>query len=384
MKTLVVGSAHLDTIAYATDTKPRDAIGYARFFAGGTAFNVAAWLSHHRQAPRLFTYLRKDSYLSDAIFGVISRCGVKTPYVFRENIVCGHLLDDSAFIAHIDANTHSLIQAISAVNIGKLDLPDHVRETSRLRRAMEWADICVIDCNLSPSTIGFICREARADRNVAIVVAGVSAPKIRRYVELRLDAAHRADLLCANHEEIASLFTAATDRNLVARLSGTALQPKDGQRICERANAQRVTVSNDKGFFLASPEGVDFFPAPRTHRDRIVSTTGAGDALLAGMVAAYARARASDGGLRLADWRPDQSAQALINEGIAGCLLTHGATPLASLCLRESQASEEPSFVRQTWLRIRLKFQEIVEERLIEYSVIGLLALVLYLLGRAA
>src|SRR5580765_8454413 len=96
VKTVVIGSAHLDAVAHATDFQSRDSIGYARFSAGGTAFNVAVWLAHHGLAPYLFTYLRRDSYLADAILDVIVRSGVKTRYVFRENLVCGRSMEDSA------------------------------------------------------------------------------------------------------------------------------------------------------------------------------------------------------------------------------------------------------------------------------------------------
>lgn len=60
----------------------------------------------------------------------------------------------------------------------------------------------------------------------------------------------------------------------------------------------------------------------------------------------------------------------MTNAGIARCLMTPGATPSCSLALSEAEVLQNAPSLERTWLRIRLKVKEIIQDKLVEYGVV--------------
>lgn len=134
----------------------------------------------------------------------------------------------------------------------------------------------VADCNLAPRTLARVLERACAS-GVPVAVDAVSTPKV---VRLPADLTGVGVLFC-NHDEARALLGAhghddtGDDAQLALRLRATG------------AGAVVLTRGAD-GVVLAGPHGVRQVPAvPAT----VVDVTGAGDALVAGTVAALAAGR---------------------------------------------------------------------------------------------
>jgi pseudouridine kinase len=155
----------------------------------------------------------------------------------------------------------------------------------------------VSDCNLGPAALAAVLRHGRAS-GVPVAVDAVSTPKVTR---LPADLSGVAVLFC-NQAEARALLTAYGRQDADqgagdADVEDAAEDDEDDEddaaelavRLLRRGAGAVVLTRGADGVVLAGPDGVSIVPASVA---RVVDVTGAGDALVAGTVAALAAGHA--------------------------------------------------------------------------------------------
>ena len=232
-----------------------DKVGRLRYSVGGSAFNIAANLSQSNICACLLTYLPSMSVTTNLIERQCDAFGID-----RRFIRTTQQREEGGFVAHLCRG--DLVAAVTSTVIDTVDFDE-----SYLSMAVNDCRFLAIECNLSERQITQITRLARA-ANKQVVAAGVSeakAPRIQAafYTE---ENPYSIEVFSLNESELRRAF---------------GLGPhKDAVSLCQRARSRHVVVTKgEKGFSVYSHDGsVSDYPAPRV--DRIVSTSGCGDALV--------------------------------------------------------------------------------------------------------
>jgi sugar/nucleoside kinase (ribokinase family) len=260
---VVFGSCHLDVWGDVKDSEPGviDQPGSIAYSVGGTAYNIAHNLSSRGLPVAIFSYIRAGSAVSDYILRRIREAGISDYYLQR---VIN--FPESAFIAH--RINGELVSAVSSMAI-----ETHGRfEHAQVRDAIKKSRVVVIECNLSETQIELISRLAvREERPV--LCAAVSEPKASRILA-SYRPAHGAGLLavCMNDYEFAT----------IAKKCGISDEVAE---ILEKLNSRAVFITRGAaGYDILSVDTTirTHFPAPRV--TTLVNTSGAGDALLSGLI----------------------------------------------------------------------------------------------------
>ena len=259
---LVVGAAHIDVMAdYEAAAAQRvDKAGLVRYSVGGTAYNIAVDLGQVGIPTMLMTVLKQPSFSSVWIRERLEAANVGTQFVELSEHVA-----ESGFVALRRAGVMESAVTHSAVE-------HHTFRRDRLEKAIAAARIVVLECNLAPEQITLVAQLAqRAGRPV--VVAAVSDTKVRRIGQTLSDVPF--DLVSMNALEAQAI--GIDIETLVAGPAATAL--------CAKMRARQVVVTcSEHGHRRVDASGkIESFAAPDI--DGVVSPTGAGDALLAGIVA---------------------------------------------------------------------------------------------------
>lgn len=258
---LVVGAAHIDVMAdYESATAPRvDKAGLVRYSIGGTAYNIAVDLGQFGVPTALMTVLKQPSFSSVWIRERLESANVRTEFVDLSE----HLAE-SGFVALRRDGVMETAVTHSAVE-------HHTFRPARVDKAVASARIVVLECNLAAEQITFLANVAqRAGRPV--VLAAVSDTKVRRIPRTLADAPF--DLVSMNALEASALGVDIE----------TLVPGPDAAAFCATLRARQVIVTcGEHGHRLVESGGaVQAFAAPDV--DRVVSPSGAGDALLAGVV----------------------------------------------------------------------------------------------------
>lgn len=265
---LVVGSVHADIVATYDDSTSanRDKIGEIRISVGGTAYNIAANLAYEKLPVALYTHVRDGSLTSGMIRDAIRSVGINDALVQIDPD-----LAESAFVAHSCSpgpnQPVDLVSAVSCVGIqyAKLDL-------SVLQRAMKSSTVAVVDCNLTSDQLTQVLQLAR-NSSIPVLISAASESKVGRLQDVARNLAKPFDVVAMNIMEARHLGLPDEfdDRELIS------LKAKCG------ASSLIVTHGTD-GYYIAHGEAdVEKFrnePIPG-----VVNTLGAGDALLAAVVA---------------------------------------------------------------------------------------------------
>ncbi len=276
---LVIGSAHLDTMAdYRFDQESNlDKLGTVSYAPGGTAFNIAVNLAAQGKAVSLYTHLRSGSFVTEAIFNRCRQTGVDTRFVTLDKG-----LPEGGFVAH--RREGEVVAAVSFMSVAAAKLDE-----GRLRDALRGCACAVIECNLLEPQIklvSFLAQEA----GVPLVVAGVSEAKVGRALSV-----------FRSPEEPRPITLFSCNRVEAERLMDGPFGKWTGEELLARVRAKHALVTRSwLGCCLYSQDRADRqFPAPQV--GSILSTQGAGDAHLAAFCAAYAEDKEFD--------RPDMIAR---------------------------------------------------------------------------
>jgi pseudouridine kinase len=269
---LVVGAAHIDVMA---DYRSRDAlrldkVGKVRYSIGGTGYNIAVNLGQDAVPVALVCVLKKNSFSSVWIRERLEGANVDTKFV-----ELSAQIPESGFVGiRRDGDLEGAVTA-SAIE-------SHTFRTDALRSAIKASALVVVDCNLDAVQLGTVVALAQESAR-PVVVAAVSDSKVLR---LRGLAGSPLDLIAMNERELGALGFDV----------GCADRPDVARGWCDSLHARSILITRAvRGHLVVNADGgVRSFPAPPT--TDIVSTSGAGDALLAGLLAHWYRTGVFDPG----------------------------------------------------------------------------------------
>lgn len=256
---LVIGSAHLDILAYYDKCEEEfiDKKGSFEYSIGGTAFNIAVDLARHSVPVCFYTALKKGSLATEFIIKRFKKNLINYNYIQFEE-----LLPESGFIAHMSEK--NLISAVSCMGVENATL-----NTETLSSAIENSKFVVMECNLAPHQINTVSKLALSASKM-IFMGGVSESKVKRAKNVYSSEENQypLELLSVSQKE-AKAFLKDYRPN------------EDPLNICKQAKAKNVVITNgEQGFsvYTAKGEKLDFNPPDVK---TVKSTSGAGDALLA-------------------------------------------------------------------------------------------------------
>ncbi len=271
---LVIGAMNLDVLAIASQTAlaEESTPGKVTTSAGGVGRNVAEGLSRLGICATMVSAVGKD----DAGNQLLQHCrsaGINTDHVLR--------VDGANTSSYVSVHGHdgALLYAIS-----DMDLMDqyHSDQLPGLRQWLHNADICVIDTNLPEVLIADI---AGAKGQTALVADAVSVAKCQRLASV-LSA---LTLLKANQHEAEALTGCSANTPLQVVIEKClALGPETVLMTLGSEGALVASYENGslKITYGASPDVA------------IKSVNGAGDALMAGFLAAALYGHNTDEQLR--------------------------------------------------------------------------------------
>jgi sugar/nucleoside kinase (ribokinase family) len=252
---LVVGAAHPDIFAdYPQDQADRiDKVGEITYSIGGTAYNIAVNIARNYVDVALFTVIKEDSLFTDPILDRLEQNGVMTNFVETSEY-----MSESGFIGVREEG--QLISAVTASGITDVRLDEQLLED-----AVESASLVVADCNLNETQLELVTSTAAA-YETSVFIAGVSESKALRI----RDISSSVDLFSLNEAEARAF------------LGGKSLSGNILKQCADTHGIQNLVVTGaEKGHTVATPESVREFSAPPI--SSIVSTSGTGDAFLAGV-----------------------------------------------------------------------------------------------------
>ncbi len=260
MNITVVGGVNLDILGMPSgEFVPRDSnIGEIVFRAGGVGRNIAARLIEAGADVSFVTALGRDEK-SDLLRVLCARDGIDLSCAVETDApACAYLC--------VHDERGDMLAAVNDMRAAEALTPEAlIAHLPRINRA----DACVIDANLSEETLAFLA-ERVAVPLIADPVSTAKAGRMRRILPSL--AAIKPNLMEAT------------------TLTGKS-EPLAAARALVRAGAQRAFISlGDRGVCFADTDESGVLPAIPIGR---VPLTGAGDAMLAGIVIALTQGKST-------------------------------------------------------------------------------------------
>lgn len=251
---LVVGATHPDIFAdyRGSQADQIDKIGELQYSIGGTAYNIAVNLGQNHLNVALYTFVKSDSLFTELILDRLEHNGVRTDFVQRHEY-----MPESGFVAlREDGN---LVSAVTASGITEVAF-----DPKDIKKAIKDAVFVVVDCNLDKRQLELIVAIAN-DFDKKVLVSGVSESKAKRIESV----SGNIDLFTLNYSEVCSL------------LECDDFAQSDLCEACNDLGIKQMVVTQGKdGYIVADRQDVSHYSAPKVNK--VVSTSGTGDAFLAG------------------------------------------------------------------------------------------------------
>ena len=258
----VVGGCNMD-IAVSTPVPPRPADsnpGQIACAPGGVGRNVAENLVRLGHSTSLVSVVGDDVFgqslcQSTAAVGVNMQTMVVLPAQRTASYVSLHGTDGDMAVA---VNDMGILDALTPAVL------------SAHRHHLEQADCMVVDCNVTAQTLAYLLTDIAVRCAIPVFVDGVSVAKCQRIQPL-LPRIHTLKL---NRLEVQMLSNTTVD---------TVEQARDAAQWLRHQGVREVVVSlGELGVCWCDATGTTgYLPANRVP---VVNTSGAGDALLAGLV----------------------------------------------------------------------------------------------------
>ncbi|WP_181391943.1 carbohydrate kinase family protein [Deinococcus irradiatisoli] len=251
---------------------------HTTFAPGGVGRNLAQTLAQLGVPTRLLGVVGDDAF-GESLLGLTARAGVEVSGVVRRPGPSGSYL---AVLSERGELVYGLSSMALTSDLRPADVPQWAGELSG-------AGLLIVDANLSPPMVAFLL-EAAWERGVPAVLEPVSAPKAGPLSTV-LSAARPLWLLTPDRAELAAL----TGQDL--EQAGDAEVLSAARRLRVRGAQVVLLTLGRRGSWLVGEGGA--LPTP-ARQAQVRDVTGAGDALLAGLIAALWRG---------ADW-PEALAEA--------------------------------------------------------------------------
>jgi sugar/nucleoside kinase (ribokinase family) len=291
---LVIGSCHLDVFADSTATTRirLDKIGTIIFSTGGTAYNIAVNLSLNHFRVSILTVIKELSIISDVLKFRLAQSRVSTKFVIQ--IPTQH---ESGFVAHREDG--HLLSAVTSTLIDTIPLVETL-----LRKAIAAHDLVICDCNASSQQIAEVMHICMVE-NRPLFLAAVSDSKAHRLLAVGSVAQGRAAaLMCMNTREAVAVGINVGDF--------AAKKEYRAEILNKFFTKEMVITKGADGLCYAQSEmACDEIEPPPT--DHIVSTSGAGDAVLCAVIDWKLRGEGAQSSLKQTIHR--YVMQALMSEG---------------------------------------------------------------------
>ncbi|APW42824.1 PfkB family carbohydrate kinase [Rhodoferax saidenbachensis] len=259
---VVVGGCNMD-IAVSTPVPPTPADsnpGQIACAPGGVARNVAENLA------RLGNPTSLVSAVGDDVFGQSLRQSTTAAGVNMQTMVVLPTQRTASYVSLHGANGDMDV-AVNDMGILEALTPAVL---SAHRHHLEQADCMVVDCNLTAPSLAYLLEDIAVRCDIPVFVDGVSVAKCQRIKTL-----------------LPHIHTLKLNRLEVQMLSGTTVdtvdQARDAAQLLHHQGVREVVVSlGELGVCWCDATGTTgYLPANRVP---VVNTSGAGDALLAGLV----------------------------------------------------------------------------------------------------
>lgn len=249
----VIGSVNMDIHGAPTGSfVPRDSNpGFIRITAGGVGCNIARNLSRLGRQVCFITAIGDDLL---SVYAKQALADAKLDYSRSLSIPGGR----TSCYLYVTDESGSMVCAVSDMQITQALTPDALQK--RLDVLQDGVPI-VFDANLSAESIRFLAEEISAP----LIADSVSAAKAKHL----LCALHRLSILKCNELEALAL----TDAEDVRR-AAQSLVEKGVRRVFITLGAQGACCADERGVWIV----------PGVRAPKIINTTGAGDAFLAGAV----------------------------------------------------------------------------------------------------
>ena len=251
---------------------------HTTFSPGGVGRNLAHNLAGLGVPTRLLGVVGDDAF-GEGLLRLTAASGVDVSGVLRRSGPTGSYL---AVLNERGELVHGLSSMALTAALAPADAQAWVS-------ALDTASALLVDANLSPALIAFLL-EAAARRGVPAVLEPVSAPKAERLRPL-LSPARPLWLLSPDRAELAAL----TGLDLLGADDAALLE---ASRQLRQAGAEAVLLTlGERGSWLVGEGAPLHTPA---YQAQVRDVTGAGDALLAGLIAALWHGQVWPGALRQA------------------------------------------------------------------------------------
>ena len=258
---VVVGACNVDVVAStAAPIRGGDSVpGHVVLRPGGVGRNVAHNLAA-LQCPTQLLSVVGDDWLGQLLLQACGDAGIGTAGIQ----VLAHTASASYVTVHdATGDTAAAINAMGALDqLTPALLQPHMTQLAA-------ANAVVLDCNLPQDSLHALCHELD---HTALFVDGVSSAKVSRLHGLF----HLLHTLKINALEANTLCSQPCDTPAQAALCANTLHNLGCQRVLISLGAQ--------GFVYAKAGQSAQHVAPPNEQPAQPNTTGAGDALLAGMV----------------------------------------------------------------------------------------------------
>lgn len=255
---LVAGAAHIDVLAdYASaDHAKTDKIGSVRYSTGGTGYNIAINLAQSAVPVEFLSVLKKNSFSNTWITERLTSSGVGTKYLQLVNQI-----PESGFVGMREDG--QLKAAVTSTAVG-----EYTFQGELIEKAVGNARLVTMDCNLAVDQMSLLI-DCAIRYNRPVIVAAVSDSKVIRLTQLEDHLT--VDIVVLNELELRAAF-----------------DDEPGDHIAEACRLLRakyvVVTAGERGYRIISDGGwYRHYRAPQI--DKVVSQSGAGDALLSGIVA---------------------------------------------------------------------------------------------------